>query len=32
MKTEVLGGKIEFQGGEKETRGMGREIFAVNGA
>jgi hypothetical protein len=27
MKTELLGGKIEFLGGEKETQGVGREIF-----
>jgi hypothetical protein len=27
MKTELLGGKIEFLGGEKETWGVGRKIF-----
>jgi hypothetical protein len=29
MKTELLGGKIGFLGGEKETWGVGREIFIV---
>jgi hypothetical protein len=29
MKTELLGGKIGFLGGEKEMRGVGREIFIV---
>jgi hypothetical protein len=29
MKTELLGGKIEFLGGEKETQGFGREIFST---
>jgi hypothetical protein len=33
MKTELLGdkikGKIEFLGGEKETWGVGREIFQL---
>jgi hypothetical protein len=27
MKTELLGGKIGFLGGKKETWGVGREIF-----
>jgi hypothetical protein len=27
MKTELLGGKIGFLGGEKETQGVGREIL-----
>jgi hypothetical protein len=27
MKTELLGGKIIFFAGEKETHGVGREIF-----
>jgi hypothetical protein len=31
MKTELLGGKIGFLGGEKETQGVGREILGVKG-
>jgi hypothetical protein len=29
MKTELLGGKIGFLGGEKEMQGVGREIFSM---
>jgi hypothetical protein len=36
MKTEFLGGKIrgkiDFLGGEKETRGVGKEFFMDVGA
>jgi hypothetical protein len=30
MKTELLRSKIGFSGGEKETRGVGREILSYN--
>jgi hypothetical protein len=30
MKTELLEGKIGILGGEKETRGMGKEIFTFS--
>jgi hypothetical protein len=31
MKIELLGGKIGFLRGEKETQGVGREIFGKKG-